>query len=178
MPNWDKRCISVLPSSQFLPPTALEYLMFPTIPRGTPPPAYNYPFVSLLMCQKTMNWRGGSVKWSDILIMIKLNWAWLLQLLLVSFLGTSHFKKKWHMTSFSKNTVSHGLHRALIDAPLIPATFRSFLQIPVPFQSNLPAKISKYWYCDTYTGTVPRMDQNGMVLECMTGMDTKNCQIW
>ena len=66
---------------------------------------------------------------------------------------------------------------ALIDAPLIPAGFQSFLRIPVPFQWNLPAKISKYWYSGTYTGTVPRMDRNGMALECMTGMDAKNCQI-
>ena len=66
----------------------------------------------------------------------------------------------------------------LIDAPLIPARFRSFLGIPVPFQWNLAAKISKYWYSSTYTRTVPRMDENGMALECMTGMDAKNCQIW
>ena len=47
---------------------------------------------------------------------------------------------------------------ALIDAPLIPAGFRSFLWIPVPFQWNSPAKILKYWYSGTYTRTVPRME--------------------
>ena len=97
---------SVLLSSQFLPPTSLWYLMFPTIPRGTPTPAYNYPFISLLMCQKTMVIGGGYVKWSDIPTTIKLNWAQLSQPLLVSFLGTSHFKKKkWHRTTFSESTV-------------------------------------------------------------------------
>ena len=63
--------------------------------------------------------------------------------------------------------------QALIDAPLIPAGFQSFLWILVPFQWNLPAKNSKYWYSGTYTRTVPRM-----ALECMTRMDAKNCQIW
>ena len=67
---------------------------------------------------------------------------------------------------------------ALISAPLIPARFQSFPQIPVPFQCNSPAKISKYWYSGTYTITVPGMDQNRMALECMTTMDAKNWQIW
>ena len=71
-----------------------------------------------------------------------------------------------------------GVVGALIDASLIPTRFRSFLRIPVPFKWNPPAKISKYQYFGTYTGTVPGMDRNRMALECMTGMDAKNYQIW
>ena len=77
-----------------------------------------------------------------------------------------------NVTPTSDFTSLTTLHGALIDAPLIPAGFWSFLRIPVPFQWNLPAKISKYWYSGTYTRTVG-MDQNGMALECMTRMDLK-----
>jgi hypothetical protein len=62
--------------------------------------------------------------------------------------------------------VRGGQCRGLAHVPLIPAGFRSFLRIPVPFQWNLPAKFLKFCYSGIYTGTVPRMapecsDQNG-----------------
>ena len=60
----------------------------------------------------------------------------------------------------------------LSDAPHIPAGFRSFLWIPVPFQWNLPAKISLL--PQNFDILVISLEQS---LES-TGMNTKNCQIW
>jgi hypothetical protein len=62
--------------------------------------------------------------------------------------------------------VAEAFNRALAHAPLIPAGFRSFLRIPVPFQWNLPAKLLEFCYSGIYTGTVPGMDWNGMAPEC------------
>jgi hypothetical protein len=70
----------------------------------------------------------------------------------------------------------------LSDALQIPAGFRSFLQIPVPFQWNLPAKFSLQ--PRNFVIPVFRPEQSP---ECtgtewhwnsVTGMNTKNCQIW
>jgi hypothetical protein len=74
------------------------------------------------------------------------------------------------------------LDGGLSDALQIPAGFRSFLQIPVPFQWNLPAKFSLQ--PRNFVIPVFRPEQSP---ECtgtewhwnsVTGMKTKNCQIW
>ena len=66
--------------------------------------------------------------------------------------------------------------------PHIPARFRSFQQIPVPFQWNLPAKISLL--PRNFDIPVISLEQSpeltGMEWHwnAVTGMNTKNCQIW
>ena len=64
----------------------------------------------------------------------------------------------------------HQRPRGLSDAPYIPAGFRSFRWIPVPFQWNFPAKISPE-QSPELTGTEWHWNP-------VTGMNTKNCQIW
>ena len=70
----------------------------------------------------------------------------------------------------------------LSDAPHIPARFWSFRQILVPFQWNLPAKISLLpWNFDILVILLEQsLELTGMEWRWnpVTGMNNKNCQIW
>ena len=70
----------------------------------------------------------------------------------------------------------------LSDAPHIPAGFRSFQWIPVPFQWNLPAKISLLPRNFDIPVISPEQSPELTGMEWhwnpVTGMNTKNCQIW
>ena len=70
----------------------------------------------------------------------------------------------------------------LSDAPHIPAGIWSFRRILVPFQWNLPAKISLLpWNFDIPVISPeqsPELTGTEWHWNPVTGMNTKNCQIW
>ena len=70
----------------------------------------------------------------------------------------------------------------LSDAPHIPAGFQSFRRIPVPFQWNLPAKISllprNFDIPVISAEQSPELTGTEWHWNPVTGMNTKNCQIW
>ena len=70
----------------------------------------------------------------------------------------------------------------LSDASHIPAGFQSFQQIPVPFQWNLPAKISlllqNFDIPVISPEQSPELTRTEWHWNPVTRMNTKNCQIW
>ena len=86
---------------------------------------------------------------------------------------------KVDMTTFNVNWARPG---GLSDAPHIPAGFRSFRWIPVPFQWNLPAKISllprNFMIPVISPEQSPECTGTEWYWNPVTGINNKNCQIW